>query len=44
MALTNLGRLQENLRDYASARKSYEEALAIFRRVLPKDHPRSSGL
>ena len=31
--------MQEDLRDYVAARKSHEEALAIRRRALPKDHP-----
>ena len=38
-SLNNLGLVQWNLREYASARKSLEEALAIYRKVLPKDHP-----
>ena len=31
--------MQIDLREYAAARKSHEEALAIYRRALPKDHP-----
>ena len=38
-SLNNLGNVQCDLREYAAARKSYEEALAIRRRALPKDHP-----
>ena len=32
-----------SLREYAAAKKSYEEALAIRRRALPKDHPDIAG-
>ena len=31
--------MQRDLREYAAAKASYEEALAIFRKALPKDHP-----
>ena len=37
-SLYNLGRVQSDLREYAAARKSQEEALAICRKALPKDH------
>ena len=33
------GDVQSELREYAAARKSYEEALAIRRKALPQDHP-----
>ena len=31
--------MQRELREYAAARKSHEEALAIRRRALPEGHP-----
>ena len=34
--LTNLGLVQRELGEFAAARKSHEEALAIRRRVLPR--------
>ena len=37
-SLTTWGRAGD-LREYAAAKKSHEEALAIFRKALPKDHP-----
>jgi CHAT domain-containing protein len=39
MSLNNLGNVQWKLREYAAAKKSHEEALAIYRKTLPKDHP-----
>src|SRR5262249_41377861 len=34
----NLGKVRRHQRDFAAARTSHEEALAIFRKALPKDH------
>ena len=31
--------VQSELREYAAAKQSYEQALAIFRKSLPPDHP-----
>ena len=31
--------MQHDLREYAAAKASHEEALAIRRKALPKDHP-----
>ena len=39
MGLTNLGECSTTLREYAAAKQSYEEALAIRRKSLPPDHP-----
>ena len=39
MGLTNLGDLQSGLREYAAAKQSHEQALAILRKSLPPDHP-----
>ena len=38
-SFNNLGNVQYDLREYAAAKKSDEEALAIYRKALPKDHP-----
>jgi CHAT domain-containing protein len=38
-SLNNLGGVLEDLREYAVARKSIEEALAIRRKALPPEHP-----
>jgi CHAT domain-containing protein len=38
-SLNDLGIVQYSLGDYAAAQKSHEEALAIRRKVLFKDHP-----
>ncbi|MGO9601277.1 MAG: CHAT domain-containing protein [Isosphaeraceae bacterium] len=34
-----LGNVQEDLRDYAGAKQSFEQALTICRNALPKGHP-----
>ena len=39
MGLTNLGEVQYDLREYAAAKQSHEQALAIRRKSLPPDHP-----
>jgi CHAT domain-containing protein/tetratricopeptide (TPR) repeat protein len=39
MSLTNLGVVQRDLGEHAAARRSHEEALAIYRKALPKGHP-----
>lgn len=38
-SLNNLGLVQYELREYAAAKQSYQEALAIRRKSLPPDHP-----
>ena len=38
-SLNNLGPVQYALRDYAGAKQSHEQALAIRRKSLPPDHP-----
>ena len=38
-SLNNQGNVQYELREYAAAKQSYEQALAIFRKSLPPDHP-----
>ena len=38
-SLYNLGMVQHELREYAAAKQSHEQALAIFRKSLPPDHP-----
>ena len=39
MGLNNLGIVQDELREYAAAKQSHEQALAIRRKALPQDHP-----
>ena len=39
MGLFNLGHFQIELGDYAGAKRSDEEALAILRKILPPEHP-----
>jgi hypothetical protein len=39
LGLNRLGNVQWELREYAAAKKSHEEALAIYSNTLPKDHP-----
>ena len=39
LSLYNLGDVQDDLREYAAAKKSHEEALAIRRKALPQDLP-----
>ena len=38
-SLNNLGMVQVELREYAAAKQSHEQALAIRRKALPPDHP-----
>ena len=38
-SLNNLGVVQSALREYAAAKQSHEQALAIRRKSLPPDHP-----
>ena len=38
-SLNNLGNVQYALREYAAAKQSHEQALAIRRKSLPPDHP-----
>ena len=38
-SLNNLGMVQYALREYAAAKQSHEQALAICRKSLPPDHP-----
>ncbi|OWK40380.1 CHAT domain-containing protein [Fimbriiglobus ruber] len=39
MSLNNLGNVQKSLREYEAAKQSYTDALAIYRKALPRDHP-----
>ena len=41
--LDNLGMVQSKLREYAAAKQSLEQALAIRRKSLPPDHPDIAG-